>query len=85
MSEPRKAWFGPKAYGYGYSPITWEGWLATAALVVVILLGATVVGPIAGPIGVACVIAGALGGYVWLISRHFEGDLGWRWGGRRTK
>jgi hypothetical protein len=27
------AWFGPKFTGFGFSPRTWQGWLATAALV----------------------------------------------------
>ena len=26
----RKAWFGPKRLGWGISPRSWEGWLATA-------------------------------------------------------
>jgi hypothetical protein len=30
-------WFRPKHFGIGYSPATWEGWLATALLAVAIL------------------------------------------------
>lgn len=22
----RKKWFGPKKFGYGYAPVSWEGW-----------------------------------------------------------
>ena len=25
-------WFGPKFSGFGFSPRTWQGWLATAVL-----------------------------------------------------
>lgn len=25
MNDPR-LWFGPKRFGWGYSPRTWEGW-----------------------------------------------------------
>jgi hypothetical protein len=28
-------WFKPKRYGYGATPVTWQGWCATAAFVVV--------------------------------------------------
>lgn len=33
-----KYWFKPKRYGYGFFPVSWEGWLATILLVFVILL-----------------------------------------------
>ena len=26
-------WFGPKLYGYGVAPRSWQGWLATAILI----------------------------------------------------
>ena len=48
MSDPdRKPWFGPHRYGYGWGPVSWQGWVVTAA----IALAA------AGP---AMVLAGAL-------------------------
>ena len=28
-----KGWFGPKAMGYGVTPASWQGWLATMLLV----------------------------------------------------
>jgi len=37
-----KYWFKPKKYGYGFFPISWEGWLATFILVVLVLLSAYV-------------------------------------------
>ena len=33
-----KYWFKPKRYGFGFFPISWEGWLCTFGLVVLILL-----------------------------------------------
>ncbi|MDP7477394.1 MAG: hypothetical protein QF442_03020, partial [Candidatus Peribacteraceae bacterium] len=33
-----KYWFQPKSYGYGFYPISWEGWLATLVLLIMILL-----------------------------------------------
>lgn len=31
-------WFKPKRYGYGFYPVSWQGWLCTLALVAIILL-----------------------------------------------
>lgn len=36
--NPARQWFGPKRYGWGFSPRTWEGW------VVLLLLGVVLVG-----------------------------------------
>jgi len=35
-----RAWFRPKTYGYGYTPVRWQGWVSI--LVFVALLFATV-------------------------------------------
>ena len=29
----KRGWFGPKAFGWGASPASWEGWTATALFV----------------------------------------------------
>lgn len=29
-------WFGPKRYGWGWTPVSWQGWLATAAFIAVV-------------------------------------------------
>jgi hypothetical protein len=39
-----KGWFGPKLIGYGFGPRSWQGWLATAALLAV-LIGSRFVRP----------------------------------------
>jgi hypothetical protein len=33
-------WFKPKTYGYGATPVTWEGWAIVLAYVVVVGIGA---------------------------------------------
>jgi hypothetical protein len=34
----KRPWFGPKRYyGWGWSPITWQGWLVTAVLGAVVI------------------------------------------------
>lgn len=37
-----KHWFLPKCYGYGFFPISWQGWLSTLILLGLILLSAYV-------------------------------------------
>lgn len=27
----QRPWFGPKRHGWGYTPVSWPGWLVTAA------------------------------------------------------
>jgi hypothetical protein len=39
--RPRQPWFGPKRFGYGYGPRTWQGWLVSGVLVLFVILVAT--------------------------------------------
>src|SRR5579863_7686647 len=34
--DGERAWFAPKAFGFGWRPATWQGWVVTLALVVAI-------------------------------------------------
>jgi hypothetical protein len=31
-----KAWFGPKKFGFGFTPISWEGWACTFLIVLAV-------------------------------------------------
>ncbi|WP_428150205.1 hypothetical protein [Brevundimonas sp.] len=33
----KRAWFGPKRFGWGASPASWEGWAATGLFIVAML------------------------------------------------
>ena len=37
----RKPWFGPKRFGFGIRPITWQGWAITFAVPIAVLVLAT--------------------------------------------
>ncbi len=37
----KRGWFGPKVYGWGASPASWEGWLATGIMALA-LVGAAI-------------------------------------------
>jgi hypothetical protein len=40
----RQPWFGPKRYGYGYVPRTWQGYLISALAVLFIIVLAAITG-----------------------------------------
>jgi hypothetical protein len=42
VSPDQRPWFGPKRFGWGYRPQTWQGWLVTALSVVAVVVAATV-------------------------------------------
>ncbi len=81
-------WFKPKRYGYGATPVTWEGWTITFAAVIVV----------AGSIGAMNVLVGRSNLAVWLAwavlillatlwfvqfcRRRTNGEWRWRWGNR---
>jgi hypothetical protein len=39
--QDRQPWFGPKRFGYGYGPRTWQGYLVTAVLAACVVIIAT--------------------------------------------
>jgi len=38
----RRPWYGPRRFGYGYGPRTWQGYLVTALSVVAVIIAASV-------------------------------------------
>lgn len=62
----RKLWFGPRRFGWGWDPVSWEGWAAMAAWVALMLAagllpdGWEVGGAIAAALGlvVTCILKG---------------------------
>jgi hypothetical protein len=40
----RQPWFGPRRFGYGYVPRTWQGYLLTAVCVLFIIILAAIFG-----------------------------------------
>ena len=73
----RGFWFVQKRYGYGATPVTWQGWLAILAFVAV--LTAIVVFVPGWPrwiCGGLAVVAFAV-----FVCAKTEGGCRWRWGG----
>jgi hypothetical protein len=78
-TEPRY-WFPAKRYGWGWGvPRTWQGWLVLAVFVLLMIVGALIFPPRAGPgpylayVGVLCVLLVAV---CWLKGEPPR----WRWG-----
>ncbi len=74
-----RAWFAPKAYGYGSGPpIAWQGWVMMLAHVAVILAGL----PLAGRGPFAYVAYALVMGLIPLplYAAKTRGGWKWRWG-----
>ena len=81
-----RRWFGPKRYGWGWSPVTWEGWVATLA-VVVAPFAALFIASSATDSGsartTAVVTTSVTAVAVLVVLAVFKGEKPrWRWGGR---
>ncbi len=35
--HPTNPWFGPKILGWGWRPLTWQGWLITLVLITLLI------------------------------------------------
>lgn len=83
----KHAWFGPKKYGYGYSPVSWEGWLLSLTYALALVGGLAAFSALfhAPPspwkqIIILGWIAGVTALFFWIANRHTEGEMRWRWG-----
>jgi hypothetical protein len=82
------AWFKPRRYGYGATPISWQGWMITAGAVALIAVAALMLlgfnraeppdaGRVALFLGIDALVIAAL----WFVSRRTTvGEWRWRWG-----
>lgn len=81
-----KHWFEPKRHGWGFVPVTLEGWVATLALLIVLLIVLETNGLFTGKItgdGALRVIFDmflVIGIFSILMRDKVKSGLGWRWG-----
>jgi hypothetical protein len=79
-------WFKPKRYGYGATPITWEGWVFTLLTVAVILGSGWLLLGAGAPRGTTTVwvwwviVIVVLVASVAVTRAKTEGAWRWRWG-----
>jgi hypothetical protein len=72
-------WFVPKAFGFGATPVTWQGWAATIAFSAVTIAAIRFLPTVAERILVTVALVAA---FCVLIARKTDGGLHWRWGFR---
>ena len=74
-------WFRPKNYGYGATPVTWQGWAVIAIGVLAIAVAALLIRPWAWM--AFFVVEAVILTVLWLIVRRkTDGEWRWRWGDR---
>jgi hypothetical protein len=87
MTDP---WFRPKSYGYGATPASWKGWVATAAFMIGLVVSSYLLlgwepspGTGAGALRItvwALAIAVLTAVFVGFARAKTDGQWGWRWG-----
>jgi hypothetical protein len=79
-------WFKPKRYGYGATPVTWQGWLLTIAAVAATAVSVfKLLQAPAHPLQVAAwlaLMAFSVAVLVIVSRRKTDGEWRWRWGNR---
>ncbi len=77
-------WFKPRRYGYGATPVTWQGWATIFAFPVVcgfVVLGLMWAMPnVLGLLGVVIFIPLALYVFMNFVKKRTDGEWVWQWG-----
>jgi 4-hydroxybenzoate polyprenyltransferase len=79
-------WFRPKRYGYGATPVTWQGWTVTIATVVAMVAVSLALRPterhqLWALAALIAFDAAALCALLIICRRKTDGEWRWRWGG----
>lgn len=63
----KRPWFAPKEYmGWGWRPVSWQGWLVTAAFIAAVGTGAARFGASIGAVAIGAVSLAAFVGVILL-------------------
>jgi hypothetical protein len=71
-------WFAPKRYGYGATPVTWQGWALTLGFV--LLMIALAVALSRHPIQLIAAVVPLMVAFTVICARTTRGGWRWRWG-----
>jgi hypothetical protein len=79
-------WFKPKRYGYGATPVTWQGWaftIVTALAIVAVSLYLRLTAKSPWTLAALLIFDAIAVSILVIISRRkTEGEWRWRWGDR---
>lgn len=87
----KKYWFRPKNYGYGFYPISWEGWISVVVFIGLLSISTHINGFFTAEVGTksglrflfdTAVISGL---FTVLFKDKVVGGLQWRWGEKNEK
>jgi len=75
-------WFVPKAFGFGATPVTWQGWAVTLGFFAALVAAARLM-----PIGVPRIIVfiALIAAFGVVTANRTDGGLRWRWGNREDR
>jgi len=77
-------WFKPKRYGYGATPVTWQGWALIFGIVLAMVAVSVMLRVTEQAFwGLAAIVAfdiAALGALTIVSHRKTDGEWHWRWG-----
>ena len=74
------SWFVPKRYGYGATPVRWQGWALVAAYIAAMLgIGSSELPLVA----LVTLLAAATVIFTVIAIHKTQGGWRWRWGGRK--
>lgn len=71
-------WFVPKRYGYGATPITWQGWALTIGFVLIALGLGLFFGK--HPLQFFAILVPLMIVFTLICARTTRGEWRWRWG-----
>lgn len=74
----RKPWFGPRRFGWGWTPVAWEGWVASLVFVAALVAAGSLLSSTTRTVVIVVLIVALL-----LVSYLTSGPPGTTWGRRR--
>lgn len=78
MSGDGPEWFAPKRYGFGATPVTWQGWALTFGFVAITILLAMKFAN--RPIVLSAILVPLVVLFLVIGARTTKGGWRWRWG-----
>ena len=73
------AWFAPKTFGFGLTPVAWQGWTMTIGYVAIVISLDAALRTHHRGVEVALVAILTIG-FLGLAAMHTRGGMRWRWG-----
>lgn len=70
-------WFAPKLFGFGATPVTWQGWLSLAIYIALVVTAARYM---PGTTFKLALIIPLTLGFMWFVWTKTDGGWHWRWG-----